>query len=381
VAPLVSQAKRALGTTKQCLADRRTDSLWPSFVSNVLCRLDEQPLVRDVAGAALADVGVRRSAFATTFAAGERGQAYLRMGALGPAREDLGHARYLAKLAGEHLALHFFVGLLVWALVEAGQPAEAELVLQEDGLLTTTATPASPLLFGRATLRVAQGRHDEAARDIQEFEDEVARRGVPMPAIGCRSLKARCLVARGSTVEARALLEEELRVALGFGVPSEIGMARREHALLCAGEGRLAELAQAETNLAPTPRRLEHAKALLELGSALRRSGKRAEARAHLLSALEIADSCGAEPVRQRALQELRAQGERPRRGQGHGPASLTATERRVAELAADGLTTAAISRLLVVSPKTIETHLNAAFRKLAIHRRTDLAKALRSSH
>ncbi|MDA8302604.1 MAG: AAA family ATPase [Actinomycetota bacterium] len=378
VGPLVSQAKRALGNTKQCLADRRSDSLWPSFVSNILCRLDEQPYVQDLAGAALADVGVRRSALATALAAGERGQAYLLMGALGPARQDLGQARYLAKLAGEHVALHFFVGLLVWALVEAGEPAEAELVLQHDGLLTTTATPASPLLFGRATLRAAQGRYDEAARDIQELEDEVARRGVPLPAIGCRSLRARCLAARGSTLEARGLLEEELRIALGFGVPSEIGMARREHALLCAGEGRLTELVQAEADLAPTPRRLEHAKALLELGSALRRSSKRAEARGHLLSALEVADSCGAEPVRQRALQELRALGERPRRSQAHGPASLTATERRVAELAADGLTTAAISRLLVVSPKTVETHLNAAFRKLGVHRRTELAKALR---
>jgi DNA-binding CsgD family transcriptional regulator len=286
----------------------------------------------------------------------------------------------LAKLAGEHLALHFFVGLLVWALVEAGQPAEAELVLQEDGLLTTTATPAGPLLFGRAMLRAAQGRYGEATRDIQELEDEVARRRVPLPAIGCRPLKARCLIAGGLAFQARELLEEELRVALRFGVPSEIGMARREHALLSPDEGRVAELAQAEADLAPSPRRLEHAKALLELGSSLRRANKRAEARGHLLSALEIADSCGAEPVKQRALRELWAQGDRPRRSQAHGPGSLTATELRVAELAADGLTTAAISRLLVVSPKTVETHLNAAFRKLGVHRRTELATVLRSS-
>ncbi|HTV10688.1 MAG TPA: AAA family ATPase [Acidimicrobiales bacterium] len=379
VGALADQAKRALGNAKQRLADRRSDSLWPSFVSNVLCRVDEQPFVRDLAGAALADAGVRRSALATAFAAGERGQAYLLMGALGPARQDLGHARYLAKLAGEYLALHFFVGLLVWALVEAGQLADAELVLEEDGLLTTTATPASPLLFGRATLRAAQGCYDEAARDIQELEDEVARRGVPLPAIGCRPLKARCLVASGHSLHARELLEEELSIALGFGVASEIGMARREHALLCAGEGRVAELAQAEADLAPTPRRLEHAKALLELGSALRRSSKRAEAREHLLSALEIADSCGAEPIRQRALRELRMQGDRPRRSERHGLEAFTATERRVAELVADGLTNAAISRLLVVSPKTVETHLNAAFRKLGIHRRTEIANALRS--
>lgn len=378
IGALADQAKRALGNAKQRLADRRSGSLWPSFVSNVLCRIDEQPLVRDLADAALADAGVRRSALATAFALGERGQAYLLMGALEPAREDLGHARYLAKLAGEHLALHFFVGLLVWTLVEAGRPEEAELALREDDLLAMTATAASPLLLGRATLRAAQGRYDEAARDVQALEEEVAHRGVLLPAIGCRSLKARCLAASGTVPEARALLDEELRLALRFGVPSEIGMARREHAVLYTGEGRLAELTQAEAELAPTPRRLEHAKALLELGSALRRSNQRAEARQHLLSALEVADTCGAQPVRQQALRELRAQGDRPRRNQRHGPEALTPTEWRVAELASDGLTTAAISRLLVVSPKTVETHLSAAYRKLGVHRRAELAEELR---
>ncbi|WP_197501214.1 helix-turn-helix transcriptional regulator [Mycobacterium sp. 852002-51057_SCH5723018] len=48
----------------------------------------------------------------------------------------------------------------------------------------------------------------------------------------------------------------------------------------------------------------------------------------------------------------------------------LTAAERRIADLAATGVSNREISRVLFVSPKTVEVHLSRAYRKLGIHRR-----------
>jgi DNA-binding CsgD family transcriptional regulator len=56
---------------------------------------------------------------------------------------------------------------------------------------------------------------------------------------------------------------------------------------------------------------------------------------------------------------------------------SLTPREREVAALAAAGLPSAEIARQLVISVRTVETHLTNAVGKLGIHRRSDLDAAL----
>ena len=85
-----------------------------------------------------------------------------------------------------------------------------------------------------------------------------------------------------------------------------------------------------------SPARLEHAKALTALGSALRLARKPSDARAPLRDAFEIASHCGAQPLAEHARNELYAAG-RPRRQALSGPESLTPSERRVAEMAAAG--------------------------------------------
>jgi DNA-binding CsgD family transcriptional regulator len=57
--------------------------------------------------------------------------------------------------------------------------------------------------------------------------------------------------------------------------------------------------------------------------------------------------------------------------------ASLTASERRVADLAAEGVSNRDIAQLLYVTPKTVEVHLSSAYRKLDIGSRRDLPRAL----
>ncbi len=86
---------------------------------------------------------------------------------------------------------------------------------------------------------------------------------------------------------------------------------------------------------------------------------------------------CGAEAVVERARSELYATGARPRRDALKGVESLTPSERRVADLAAEGNSNREIAQELYVTPKTVEVHLSNAYRKLEIKGRRELATAL----
>jgi DNA-binding CsgD family transcriptional regulator len=81
--------------------------------------------------------------------------------------------------------------------------------------------------------------------------------------------------------------------------------------------------------------------------------------------------------VAERAYLELTATGAKPRRPRTWGVAALTASERRVAELAAGGMTNREIAEALFVTTKTVEKHLASAYTKLEIAGRGELPAAL----
>jgi DNA-binding CsgD family transcriptional regulator len=76
----------------------------------------------------------------------------------------------------------------------------------------------------------------------------------------------------------------------------------------------------------------------------------------------------------ERAREELMACGARPRRLVVTGVDALTASERRVARMAADGMSNTEIAQALFVTRKTVEKHLGGAFTKLGVSARTELA-------
>ncbi len=125
-----------------------------------------------------------------------------------------------------------------------------------------------------------------------------------------------------------------------------------------------------------TPWRLQLARTGIELGAALRRAGRRRQARGVLLPAMDAAASCGALALAARAADELRATGARPRRHAVTGRDALTAGERRVAVLAAEGHSNRGIAQELFVTVATVETHLRRAYRKLGIQGRGGLVGA-----
>jgi DNA-binding NarL/FixJ family response regulator len=122
---------------------------------------------------------------------------------------------------------------------------------------------------------------------------------------------------------------------------------------------------------------LDRAGALLELAVVRRRTGDREGAREAAANALAQADACGATPLREAALEELHGLGARPRRAAVVGPEALTTSERRVADLVAQGLTNREVAARLVVSEKTVEKHLSSAFRKLGVTQRDQLGEVL----
>jgi len=119
---------------------------------------------------------------------------------------------------------------------------------------------------------------------------------------------------------------------------------------------------------------------MTDLGAALRRAGHRAESREILRPALDLAHRCGALALTERARAELVAAGGRPRRLVLSGLDSLTPSERRVAQLAAEGLSNRDIGQNLFITARTVEGHLTHAYHKLAITSREQLPAALTPS-
>jgi DNA-binding CsgD family transcriptional regulator len=176
---------------------------------------------------------------------------------------------------------------------------------------------------------------------------------------------------------ARQLAASEVASARALCQPRALGIALRVAALLAQRADSIDLLREATGVLEGSQSRLEHARALTDLGAALRRIGNRADAREPLRQGLDIANRCGATTLAARARTELLATGARPRRIALSGRDALTATERRIAEMAAEGQTTREIAQALFVTTKTIETHLGHVYQKLNIHSRNQLARAL----
>src|SRR5262249_48347813 len=113
------------------------------------------------------------------------------------------------------------------------------------------------------------------------------------------------------------------------------------------------------------------------MGLTLAQLDDREGARGHPGARPAHAPRRGAPPLPPLARDGRGAAGARPRRAARSGTEALTARERDVAVLAAQGLSNREIADRLVLSPKTITRHLGAAYRKLNITSRVQLRDAL----
>jgi DNA-binding CsgD family transcriptional regulator len=270
--------------------------------------------------------------------------------------------------------------LLIEVLIERGRLEDADEELRGSGFVGELPrfAPLNSLLSARGRLRLAQGQTAAGIAELLACGERCDAEGQSNPAIvPWRSQVAPALAEVGRREEALALAREELELARRFGAPHVEGRSLRVLGLVEEGPRRIEFLADAVATLEPSFARLELARALGDLGAAIAADGRPAEARPHLARALELAGALGASALADRLLGRLVDAGGRPRSPSRRGVDGLTPAERRVAELAAAGLTNRQAAQELFLSEKTIETHLASTYRKLAIRSRAQLAGAL----
>jgi DNA-binding CsgD family transcriptional regulator len=297
-----------------------------------------------------------------------RGWCAFERGRLESAEADFGSSLELA--AELELPAAPIAAMLALTLAERGRLDDAAVLLRDHGLEGELPEHQvmNPVLFFRARTRLALGRREDGLADLLEVGERYERWGTIRAVPHWRSLAA---VELGD--ESLALREIEL--AEVWGTTLSIGLAQRGLGLVRRDPELLA---QAVATLAQSPARLEHARALVGLGAALRRAGRRVDSREPLRAGMDAAHALGAAPLADRAGDELRATGARPRKLMLSGVQALTASERRVSELAARGLTNRGIAQELFVTVATVETHLRHAFQKLDVRSRTELAEKFR---
>jgi DNA-binding NarL/FixJ family response regulator len=130
---------------------------------------------------------------------------------------------------------------------------------------------------------------------------------------------------------------------------------------------------QAMTEHQRLPMPFERARTQLLLGQLQRRQRRKEAAAATLHEALRAFEGMGTPLWAEHARAELA----RTKVSRAREP-GLTPTERRVAELAASGMTNRDVAAALFISPKTVEHNLARVYRKLGIHSRAELGQWIR---
>jgi class 3 adenylate cyclase/DNA-binding CsgD family transcriptional regulator len=306
-----------------------------------------------------------------------RALAHLHDGNLAAAEEDLGRAPEHAEL---QMAMPYHAAFGGWLALERGDLEAAARLLSAAGLPERVPPNGQFLMFHlvRGRLRYEQRQTDSAVRDLLELGEHSRALGHRNPAfMPWQPHAALALHAAGRTDEALELALAAVDRARVWGAPRMIGVTLRTLGLIEGGAAGEKLLQEAVAVLAGSAARLEYAKALVELGAALRRANQRTDAREQLRQGLELAHRLGATALADGAHTELAATGARPRRLMLTGLESLTPSERRVAEMAGENMTNKDIAQALYVTPKTVEVHLSSVYRKLEISSRAQLPDVL----
>jgi DNA-binding CsgD family transcriptional regulator len=341
---------------------------------NIVLVCADSPRAMEVWDAALDASNRRGSMFGALTVHLWRGYTKYRHGDLSEAAEALELAVEQCELWGLD-AITYPRSCLAQALIQMGRPDEAVAVMAKEGEASGHGEGAQMFRDAEIELLLLEGRAEEALAAADRYLELCDWR--KSPAFSPRlATRARALLLLDRADEAIADLEAEVERAERWGADGALGRSLRILGEARGDDGG-AELERAIGLLRGSPMRLELARALAAHGALLRRRRMPTESREPLREAFELAEACGAEPLAQTVRTELRASGLRPRSAALSGPASLTASERRVADLAAAGQTNKQIAQELFVTPKTVEVHLSNAYRKLDISGRRELAGAL----
>ncbi|MGH3083053.1 MAG: helix-turn-helix transcriptional regulator [Gaiellaceae bacterium] len=351
------------------------------YAAMVLARsglLDEAISILDQA---VAQARRRGDVFNVAFVLMWRGTCQTDRGDLRAAIADLREAIDLSVTHGMLISEPYNIGFLAHALLEQGEVDEAARVIDQGGFAEHLPVDQVHLAYFRlyrGRLSIETGSPERGVEELLQVGETVRQVCLDNPSgVPWRSWAAEGLRLLDRNDEASALAHEELALARRWGDPHSIGASLRVLAQVEGGAAGIELLREAVEVLAGSEARLEHARAIVDLGAALRRANQRTEARERLREGVELARTVGAFGLAERANEEIAATGARPRKVIQTGLDALTASERRVAQLAADGMSNKEIAQTLFVTIKTVEVHLSHAYRKLDISSRAQLDKAL----
>ena len=375
-----AMAEHALGVGR-LVADQTADAPGVYFATCALSVADGLAPALGHLDIALAEAALRGSARGFATASSFRAFARYRAGDVRGAEADAAAAR----THGDEPGLGVLTPAIAATRIECAMEREGfESAEQILAAANSTSEPGSVftvlLREAAAHLHLAQHRPGAALEEVRRCERWAADAGVTTPAwIAWRSLAALAYRALDEPERGLQMASDEVERARAFGGQRALSIALRRHGLVERGEPAVELLREAVDAGAAAGARLEHARALVALGSALRRGGQPKDARAPLREALDLALRCGTPRLAGRAREELVAAGARPRRARLTGVESLTGSELRVARMAADGLTNREIAQALFVTVRTVEGHLTHAYGKLGIRTRRELEQGLAS--
>ncbi len=374
-----SLAERA--TRDQPLIDPASYGVLTGIVVQALACVDELEFAEQLADDALGAARRSGSLLSYTMASYHRAIPRYHRGALQDALADLDQA-LIASDEGWTAGDAWGGALRAHIQIELGDRGAAEAALASSVAVPADWMEASIVQFARARLALADGRPEQALSDALAVGGQLEQGfGIDHPGfIPWRWTAALAAHALDDATRAQALARSGLERAQWSGIPRAMGMALGTVAAIGPDDHRLELLVDAVSVLRRSPSLLARGHALFDLGAAQRRSGQIAAARTPLREALQLAHEMDATVLEANARHELHATGARPRRAAHSGADALTPTERRVAELAAQGLSNPQIAQALFVTTKTIQTHLAHAYRKLDIRSRHHLAHALGAS-
>ncbi|QNP76214.1 AAA family ATPase [Streptomyces roseirectus] len=352
--------------------DQVADMTWTLGIAGAAWYADEHDL----------SVETFRQAYARLSAYGAMGPVAPTLTAMAGALIDTGrwteaeeHLERTATLAAVH-ALTFLRADVeaLHATLRAlrGEPADPGPAWTAVDLDENRATHAR-LLRAAATAATAAGDHESAHRHLRRlFDDD----GTPLHYfLSPRSIADLAAAAhRTGRQEETAPLVDAVRAALGPR-PTTRTTLLLHHAAALTGDPAHTEhhFRLATVNPAADQWPLARAQARLHYAQWLRRRRRPLDARPLLAVALETFTRLGAAPLAEEARVELRASGVATAPARTDPLAGLTAQQREIVRLAARGLRNREIAEQLMLSPRTVSSHLYQVYPKLGVSSRNQL--------
>lgn len=250
---------------------------------------------------------------------------------------------------------------------------EALAAAQRSGSHRMSEWPITTLGF----LEVSLGNYDTALQTLAPLlaASKEMPRSTEIMAASFIPDAVEALTELGRTAEAEPLVSALERNGTRLGRIWMLAIGARCRAILLAAQDDLtgaesaAQAAMTFHDRLPMP--FERARTQLVVADVARRQHKRDLAAAMLRDALETFEDLGAPLWVDRSRAQLTPVG-----GLG-SHADLTASEHRVAELAASGMSNREVATALFISPKTVEANLSRIYRKLGIRSRAELGRVV----